>query len=76
MVVHAKICNIFVIYGLQNTEFLEKMKKENTSFYVIEHIFRKHFVSLQRYKIKERCKTLLSETRRAQKDENYEKECK
>ena len=28
MVVHAKICNIFVIYGLQNTEFLEKMKKE------------------------------------------------
>ena len=25
--------------------------------YVIKHISRKHFVSLQRYKIKERCKT-------------------
>lgn len=32
-------------------------EERNTSFYVIEHIFRKHFVSLQRYKIKERCKT-------------------
>ena len=32
MVVHAKICNIFVIYGLQNTEFLEKMKKEIQAF--------------------------------------------
>ena len=30
-------------------------------FYVIKHISRKHFVSLQRYKIKERCKNPLSE---------------
>lgn len=29
----------------------------NGYFYVIKHISRKHFVSLQRYKIKERCKT-------------------
>lgn len=26
-------------------------------FYVIEHIFQEHFVSLQRYKNKARCKT-------------------
>ncbi len=45
-------------------------------FYVIKHISRKHFVSLQRYKIKKRCKNPLSETRRAQKNKNYEKECK
>lgn len=56
MVVHAKICNIFVIYGLQNTEFLEKMKKEIQAL-CYRTYFRKHFVSLQRYKIKERCKT-------------------
>ena len=28
--------------------------RRNISFYVIEHIYRKHFVSLQRYKIKEK----------------------
>ena len=76
MVVHAKICNIFVIYGLQNTVISRENEERNISFYVIEHIYRKHFVSLQRYKIKERYKTRFPKTRRAQKDENYEKECK
>ena len=53
-------------------------------FYVIKHISRKHFVSLQRCLLytspsprdRTRSKNPLSETRRAQKDENYEKECK
>ena len=41
MVVHAKICNIFVIYGLQNTEFLEKMKKEIQA-YILQYQIKRY----------------------------------
>lgn len=48
---------IYLLYTDCKYRISRENEERNTSFYVIEHIFRKHFVSLQRYKIKERCKT-------------------
>lgn len=44
----------------------------NGYFYVIKHISRKHFVSLQRYKIKKDVKPAFRNAE-STKDENYEK---
>lgn len=42
---------------IANWGIIEENREKNKDFYVVEHVFREHFVSLQRYKIKERCKT-------------------